>query len=38
MAVITVIAAIEQVAPGGRRFARAAGVALVAWGLYLLAG
>jgi predicted metal-binding membrane protein len=37
MAVITVIAAIEQVVPGGGRFTRAAGVALVAWGLYLLA-
>jgi predicted metal-binding membrane protein len=36
MAMITVIAAIEQIAPGGGRFARAAGAALIAWGIYSL--
>jgi predicted metal-binding membrane protein len=35
MAVITVLAAAEQVLPGGHRLARVAGVALVGWGLWL---
>lgn len=37
MAVITVLAAAEQVLPGGNRFAWVAGAALVGWGLWLAA-
>jgi predicted metal-binding membrane protein len=36
MAVITVIAALEQLAPGGHRIARIAGTALIAWGVGLM--
>jgi len=35
---LTIIVAIEKLAPGARRFGMAAGVALIAWGLARLAG
>jgi predicted metal-binding membrane protein len=38
MAALTVLMLLEKLIPGGDRLARAAGVALVACGLYLLVG
>ncbi|MGE3887071.1 MAG: DUF2182 domain-containing protein [Vicinamibacterales bacterium] len=36
MAVLTLVLCLEQVAPGGERVGRAAGVAMAAWGLALI--
>lgn len=38
MAVITLAAVLEQIAPGGQRMARLTGAGLIAWGLWVMAG